>query len=160
MNATTQTENPKNRKPERNFLSIKQQTRENLGRKETRTHTHIIHIYKHRDTYTHNSSSILVTLKHETQVPLPPLSTPGREHNTRKQKTKNQKPPLKYLVRRRKRSLTTSHTRPRRRGRKVKHQQHPPVPHPLPPKQASRTAAISSSPDMRATNERNGNKIK
>jgi hypothetical protein len=90
MNATTQTENPQNRKPHRNgkdFLSIKQQTRENLGRKET--HTHIIHIYKHRDTYIHNSSSILITLTHETQVPLPPPSTPGREHNTRKQKTKN-----------------------------------------------------------------------
>ncbi|KAH9564958.1 hypothetical protein CY35_04G051200 [Sphagnum magellanicum] len=94
MNATTQTENPQNRKPHRNgkdFLNIKQQTRENLGRKETHTYTHIIHIYKHRDTYTQNSSSILITLTHETQVPFPPLSAPGREHNTRKQKTKNRR---------------------------------------------------------------------
>jgi hypothetical protein len=99
MNATTQTENPQNRKPHRNgkyFLSIKQQTRENLGGKEkrARTHTHIIHIvhiYKHGDTYTHNSSSILITLTHETQVPLPPLSAPGREHNTKEQKTKNRR---------------------------------------------------------------------
>jgi hypothetical protein len=55
LNATTQIEHPQNRKPHSNgkdFLSIKQQTRENLGRKETHTHTHThtIHIYKHRDT--------------------------------------------------------------------------------------------------------------